>query len=127
MSYQSKIFVAERLIVPYDPRYTEATGKTAYISSIMYAAMDLRRMPADFPDIFTQPVTWKLYGDNEAELTEDKYGDTCRFTDLQTVIDYLEQSEAAEHYRRNTPAIAMLKAYAVETWDGELIVIHYGC
>lgn len=126
MSYQSRIFVAEKFSVPYDPRYTEATGKTEYTSSIMYADMRLSRMPADFSDIFTQPVTWEITGDNEADLTADRYGDTCRFTDLQTVIDYLERSETAEHYRRNTPAIAMLKAYAAETWDGDLIVIHYG-
>lgn len=53
-------------------------------------------------------------------------GDTCRYTDLQTVIDYLEKSEATEHRRRNAPAIAMLKAYAAEQWDDEMIVIHYG-
>lgn len=126
MNYESRIFVAGKFSVPYDPRYTEATGKTEYTAAEKFADMRLSRMPFDFKDIFTQPVTWKFYGDNDINYTEDRYGDTCRYTDLQTVIDYLEKSEATEHRRRNAPAIAMLKAYAAEQWDDEMIVIHYG-
>ena len=86
-----------------------------------------------FVDIFEKPIDFELYGDGfeidsdkEYNMTEDCYGDRCCYADIQTVIDWLENAEAAEHYRRFTPAIAMLKAYAAEEWDGELVVIHYG-
>lgn len=126
MSYESRIFVAEKFSVPYDPRYAEATGKTEYIAATILADMRLSRMPQDFTSIFTQLVTWKFTSDNDIDFTFDRYGDNCHYTDLQTVIDYLEKSEVAEHRRRNIPAIAMLKAYAAEMWDNEIIVIHYG-
>lgn len=86
-----------------------------------------------FSNIFTTPIESEIYGDGfkenseeEYTLTEDRYGDICKYTDVQTVIDWMEKAEENEHYRRFTPAIAMLKAYAAETWDGELVVIHYG-
>lgn len=119
MSYESRIFVAEKITLPH-------TEKTEYTISTTLADMRLSRMPNSFPEIFTNEIAWEIYGDNETDLTKDKYGDTCHYADIQTVIDYLESIEPQDYYRRIPPALAMLKAYAAPQWGKELIVIHYG-
>lgn len=133
MGYESRIIVAEKCEARYNELYAKAKGKETYVFSLTLADMKLSRMPYDFPKIFTNEVDWELLGEGfemnsekELNITEDSYGDICRYTDLETVIKYLENAEAEEHYRRLTPAIAMLKAYAAEKWDNPLIVIHYG-
>lgn len=133
MGYESRIIVAEKCKIKYNESYAKEVGKEYYEFSVMLADMRLSCMPRSFTDIFTNPVEWELLGegfemnsDKEFNITKDMYGDLCCYTDLQTVIDYLEKSETEDHYRRNNPAIAMLKAYAAETWDYPLIVIHYG-
>lgn len=131
MGYESRIFVAEKHTVK------RADG-TEYVFSTRLADMKLSRMYNGFTSLFTKTVDWKIYGDNDVDLTKDCYGDTCTYTDnIESVIEFLEKCEQKEHYRRVTPALAMLKAYAAENWDddqgskfpqsrNELIVIHYG-
>ena len=116
MGYESKIIVAKlcNLAPFYDDEF-----------SVELARMNLSKA-GGIEKIFNEPVTWKMYGDNDCDMTEDKYGDTCRYTDIQTVIDWLEKAKTKEHYRRLAPALAMLRAYAAEIWGDPLIVIHYG-
>lgn len=125
MGYESRIIVAR--IGELDLR---SGDKEKYC--VKLAEMWMSRC-GNFVDIFEKPIDFELYGDGfemssdeEYKMTEDCYGKRCCYADMQTVIDWLEKAEAAEHYRRFTPAIAMLKAYAAEEWDGELVVIHYG-
>ena len=122
MGYESRIIVAQRSV-----------WKSGYVHYSKLADMRLCCCGYGFRDIFTTPIESPIYGDGfkensmeEYELTEDEYGDICTYTDIQTVIDWLEKAEAEEHYRRFTPAIAMLKAYAAETWEGDIVVVHYG-
>ena len=122
MGYESRIIVARRSKWDNGCVWFEKLGEM-WMSCCGYG----------FREIFTTEIESNIYGDGfkrnsdeEIELTEDCYGDICKYTDIQTVIDWLEKAEAEEHYRRFTPAIAMLKAYAAEEWDGELVVIHYG-
>ena len=123
MGYESRIIVAKR--------YTFNHKGDIWFEKL--AEMWLSKAGYDFPEIFTTEIESNIYGDGfkmnsdeEIELTEDKYGDICKYAPIQTVIDWLEKAEAKEHYRRFTPAIAMLKAYAAEKWEGDLVVIHYG-
>ena len=123
MGYESRIIVAKRTV----------WDDSGLVWFEKLADMYLSKVGGNFPDIFTTEVESNIYGDGfkmnseeEIELTEDKYGDTCCYTDVQTVIKWLENAEAEEHYRRFTPAIAMLKAYAAEKWEGDIVVIHYG-
>lgn len=123
MGYESRIIVARR----------DVFEGTEEIWFEKLADMRLSCCGYGFPEIFTTEIEANIYGDGfeenskeEYDLTEDKYGDICKYTDVQTVINWLENAEAKEHYRRFTPAIAMLKAYAAEKWDGKLVVIHYG-
>ena len=122
MGYESKIIVAVRYKM----------ANCIWFDKL--ATMDLSRVGGNFRDIFTTEIESNIYGDgyepNSSEdsyvMTEDKYGDICKYTDVQTVIDWLENTQGNMHYRRFAPAIAMLKAYMGEVWDGDLVVIHYG-
>lgn len=121
MAYESKIIIAE------------LCEMENYKCSLEIARINLSRAGEGFTDIFTNTLDWEICGDGfemnstkEFDMTEDSYGDICRYTDLQTVIDYMEKSEAYEHYRRFGVALAMLKAFQNEKWDYPLIVIHYG-
>jgi len=123
MGYESRIIVARRTVW--------ASSGLVWFEKL--SEMWLSKVGYNFPEIFTTEIESDIYGDGfkknsdeEYELTEDKYGDICKYTDVQTVIDWLENAEAKEHYRRFTPAIAMLKAYAAEKWEGDIVVIHYG-
>lgn len=123
MGYESRIIVARRTV----------WEKSGLVWFEKLADMRLAVCGYGFPEIFTTEIESNIYGDGfkensdeEYELTEDKYGAICKYTDVQTVIDWMEKREEKSHYRRFTPAIAMLKAYAAEKWDGELVVIHYG-
>lgn len=120
MGYESRIIIAEKHSV-------KRVDGTEYIFSTRLADMKLSRMWNGFTSLFTKTVEWEIYGDNDVDLTTDCYGDTCTYTDdIESVIKFLEECEKKEHYRRVTPALAMLKAYAAEEWEGDLIVIHYG-
>lgn len=123
MGYESRIIVARRTV-------WEGSGLVWFEK---LSEMWLSKVGYNFPEIFTTEIESNIYGDGfkensdeEYELTEDHYGDVCKYADVQTVIDWLENAEAKEHYRRFTPAIAMLKAYAAEKWEGDIVVIHYG-
>ena len=123
MGYESRIIVARRDV-------WEERGLVWYEK---LAEMWLGKVYRDFYKIFTTEIESNIYGDGfkensdeEYELTEDRYGDICKYAPIQTVIDWLEKEDAKEHYCRFTPAIAMLKAYAMEKWEGDLVVIHYG-
>ena len=118
MGYESRIIVARRI-------------RSCMVEKL--SEMWLSKVGYNFPEIFTTEIESNIYGDGfkensdeEYELTVDNYGNICKYADVQTVIDWLENAEAKEHYRRFTPAIAMLKAYAAEKWKGDIVVIHYG-
>lgn len=122
MGYESRIIVARRSV-----------WESGYIYYEQLADMQLAKVGGNFPSIFTTEIESDIYGDGfkensdeEYTLTEDCYGKTCCYAPIQTVIDWLEKAETEEHYRRFTPAIAMLKAYAAEKWEGDIVVIHYG-
>ena len=123
MGYESRIIVARRTV-------WERSGLVWFEK---LSEMWLSKVGYNFPEIFTTEIESNIYGDGfkensdeEYELTEDCYGDVCKYADVQTVIDWFENAEAKEHYRRFPPAIAMLKAYAAEKWEGDIVVIHYG-
>lgn len=123
MGYESRIIVASRI----------KWEKSGLVWFEKLADMRLSKCGHGFSELFTTEIESNIYGDGfkanseeEYELTVDKYGEICKYTDVQTVINWLESREAENHYRRFAPAIAMLKAYAAEAWNGEIVVIHYG-
>lgn len=128
MGYEHKIIVAQKVV------NDQVVNRDPDIFSITLAEMKLSRTGSGFDELFTKEIDWQLFSDypcidckRDIEITTDCYGDTCTYTDdIQSVIAWLEQKNYQEHYRRYTPAIAMLKAYVAENWDHPLILIHYG-
>ena len=128
MGYEHKIIVAQKVV------NDQVVNRDLDIFSITLAEMKLSRTDSGFDNLFTKKIDWQIFSDypcndcnHDIEITTDCYGDTCTYTDdIQSVIAWLEQENHKEHYRRYTPAIAMLKAYAAESWDWPLIIIHYG-
>lgn len=113
MGYESRIIIAE--VGEYD---LKSGGKQKYCMKL--GQMWLSKC-GNFADIFTTPIDFDLFGDGfeensheEYNMTVDCYGDTCCYADLQTVIDYLENYETNDHYRRFAVALAMLKAFQAE-------------
>lgn len=124
MGYESRLIVAKRTV-------QERSG-LVWFEKI--AEINMCVCGADFRYIFTTEIESNIYGDGYEKgstedsyvMTEDKYGKVCKYTDLQTVIDYMEKEETKEHYRRYAVALAMLKAFQAEEWESPLVVIHYG-
>ena len=124
MGYESKLIVAKRTV-------QERSG-LVWFEKI--AEINMSMCGTNFRYIFTTEIESNIYGDGFEKgstedsyvMTEDRYGKVCKYTDLQTVIDYMEKEEAKEHYRRFAVAIAMLKAFRAEEWESPLVVIHYG-
>ena len=93
MGYESRIIVASRYIFDHSGEiWFEKLGE-----------MWLSKCGYGFPEIFTTEIESNIYGDGfkmnsdeEIELTEDKYGDICKYAPIQTVIDWLEKAEAKE-------------------------------
>ena len=85
-----------------------------------------------FTDIFDTPIDFNLYmGDldpngmyNEEDYRKDKYDKHCCYTDLQTVIDWLRNSETIKDYDRAWNCLQCL--VAIQNTYPEAVVVHYG-
>lgn len=128
MGYESRVIIALKHTI-------ERNNGEPYTFSNRLVTVDLSVCGYGFTELFEHKVDWSIFSpypcnkcQDDIEITKDCYGDTCTYTsDIEGLIEWLENHERVEHYRRFTPLIAMLKAYAAEDWDGdELIVIHYG-
>lgn len=119
MSYESRIFVVNRSV-------HKGINET-YVYGEKIADVKMSRMLDSFTNLFNQKIDYKLYIDNCDESTQtDKYGEIMRYTDRQTVIDYLEELiESGDNYRRLTILLGLLKGINEEQWD-DIQVVHYG-
>ena len=124
MGYESKLIIAKR----------DVWTRCGSVWFEKLAEINMSVCGTGFRDIFTTEIESDIFGDGFEKgstedtfvMTEDCYGKVCKYTDLQTVIDYMEKEEAKEHYRRYAVALAMLKAFQAEEWESSLVVIHYG-
>lgn len=123
MSYENRIFVVD-------------TWRTEYNSTLfpeIIADYSLSRLDYDvdgkvFDQIFDIDVDFELYGDNDFELTFDKYGKRIKAAKIQTVIEYLKKYREIHWHRRIAPVIAMLEVFEknADEWNNNLLVVHYG-
>ncbi len=120
MGYESRLFIMNRTT-------WENTDKTVYHYAQELARINMCVMGYDngFIELFTMPVDFEIYGDNDADLTTDKYGDHVKYADFDTVIAWLEEIIKTDNYRRLKPLLAYLKAFDKTQWE-DLIVVHYG-
>ena len=120
MSYESRIFVVERNEI-------ENRDGTSYVYAEKIADIKMCSMYNGFRDIFDKEVDYELYIDSgEKSTSTDMYGDKMKYTDVQTVIDYLEKLiDSGETYRRLSLLLGMLKGIDTSQWN-DIQVVHYG-
>ena len=120
MSYESRIFVVERNEI-------ENRDGTSYVYAEKIADVKMCSMYNGFKNIFDKEVDYELYIDSGEESTStDMYGDKMKYTDVQTVIDYLEKLiDRGETYRRLPLLLGMLKGIDTSQWN-DIQVVHYG-
>lgn len=116
MGYESRVFVINVNRHNDDWIYGEK------IADIRMSKM------GNFRDIFKQPIDYKIYVDSgDIDVDEDCYGDHLCYTDIDTVVEWLEtvpKNEGWDDYRRIKPLIGLLKGFNKEEWK-ELQVVHY--
>lgn len=132
MSYESKVFLIDR------NEHESANGIWVYGDEI--ARFELSCMGhqkyngVEFRDLFKTPVDFDLYENPDKEeagenyYKEDMCGAICKYTnDIDGVIAWLEQSEAADHRRRAKLLLNFLRCVKYSSGDfRQLVIVHYG-
>ena len=120
MGYESRIFVVNRNEHDYP-------DGTSYVYAEKIADIKMSSMYPGFRNLFDKKVDYELYIDNGDESTStDMYGQKMKYTDVQTVIDYLEKLiDSGETYRRLPLLLGLLKGIDTSQWN-EIQIVHYG-
>lgn len=130
MGYESKIFVCNVYNLHDDKDRIKYGNKIA--------VFDLCKMGYDkyngktFTQLFDTPINFDLFldGDEDNEVTEDKYGDILTYTeDIDSVIEWLEEFITDVDYRRAELFLEFLVALqgqiVTNKWDN-IVLVHYG-
>ena len=128
MGYESKMHIMRRV------EYELPNGETR-VWGDPFAEFDLCKMGYEgvtgyefygstFRSIFDTDIDFDLYVNDEA-TREDCYDATCQYTDIDTVIDWLELSEVVKEWWRADVFLRFLKTLK-EAGHDDLIVVHYG-
>lgn len=123
MSYENRIFIVDTWITEYN-----STLFPEIIADYSLSRLDYDVNGKVFDQIFDIDVDFELYGDNDFELTFDKYGKRIKAAKIQTVIEYLKKYREIHWQRRIAPVIAMLEVFEknADEWNNNLLVVHYG-
>lgn len=124
MGYESKLYVMQRRDFTMKNRDGE---EMCFISAGEIAQFDMGKMVPRFRDLFVDEVDFDVYGDNGEPINEDCYGKKLEYAPARKVIEWLDAEVKCDDYRRLKPLLAFLKALELESWDGELVIVHYGC
>lgn len=134
MGYESKIVIVERTSGTYP------SGKN-FVSASEIARFDLCKMGyeqvngKEFHKIFTIPIDFDIYvrtdepeQDYDPEYWRvDCYGDHCAWATVDDVIDWLEQSQVVNEYRRAELFLDFCKALKAHESDyKQICLVHYG-
>ena len=130
MGYESKILVVLR---------HHHKGQIGKDYAELLATVNLSKMRYEFVKLFDKDIDFDMYLENtENPLTEDKYGDTVKYTDLKSVIDYLKneiKEDGDKPYRRSIMLLNLLRAFKNRKtrWQfhskgdfAKIQIIHYG-
>ena len=120
MGYESRLYIADRRVIP-----AAKEGCDDWIYAEQIAQFNMCCMEMSFRTLFKNPVDFDFTGENDEDLTEDKYGEKVKYSDVQPVIEWFKEAQKRQHYRRAVPLVAFLEALKPEEWE-HLIIIHYG-
>lgn len=116
MSYESRIIIMEKS--KNEELFNMYGG--CYIADVLMSRCD-----NEFHALFDEEIPFELLGDRDCDLTEDKYGERCCYTDLQSVLLFL--ATVRKQYRRYDMLYNLLKSFKEPEWENEeIIVVHYG-
>ena len=127
MGYESKIIFVER------HKYSSGCVYGQEISIWDMCKMGWYEFNGkSFKDIFTIPIDFDLnlngdVCDEEARI--DNYGEHCKYTDVNTIINWLEKYVSKVEYRRADLLLAFcysLKEQINNNRWNEICVVHYG-
>lgn len=79
-------------------------------------------------ELFNKPFECKMYAeDGNTEIKEDNCGEKLKYTDLLTVISWLEKEVRTSKLRRLKPLLSLLKGFDLSEWkDGKIRIVHFG-
>lgn len=122
MGYESRLYVVQEFEVSSDKVYAS-----------IIAELNMSCVGGRVLEVFKEESKAELYGDNDTNLTYDKYGKHITSVDLPTLVKALVEDnkkykeDNGETYRRYDIALGLLKAFDSEAWNYEtLMVYHYG-
>lgn len=120
MSYESRIFVMNRRVIKAtEPKFND------YIYAENITTFNMCSMENSFKNLFKKPVDFSITGENDEDLTVDKYGEKVTAAEIAPVIEWLKEKVKTENYRRLKPFLAYLETLNPAEWD-ELLLVHYG-
>lgn len=123
MGYESRLYVMKRS----EYAYVSGDGEEKRdIFAIEIARFDMCKMAPSFRDLFTEPTDFDVYGEGDGPIGVDCYGDELAYAPASKVAEWLEAEVERSDYRRLRPLLAFLVSAEAESWDGELVVVHYG-
>ena len=117
MSYESRLLVVNL--------ETYAIDNEIHQYADIIADLLLGEIGADFQDLFTKKVDFKLYNIANEDLHQDKYNQPLFMSEIQPVIKWLEHRCQIDDYRRLKPTLALLKAIELSQWE-KIVIVHYG-
>ena len=80
----------------------------------------------EFRNLFNKEIDFDFYAENGNDLLKtDCYGDILKYTDITTVINYIEKISKNSDYRRLKPLLSLLKGFNLIQWRN-LYIVHYG-
>ena len=133
MSYESRIIVVDR------SEFERAD--TNFVCAFEVFRFDLCAMGSDtvnrklFYDIFDTEIDFDLlWREHEVDTDEDPdgykkdyYGEWCKYTTLDNVIEWLSKAKITKEYRRAKSLLAILRAFKRNEADyDQICVVHFG-
>ena len=120
MGYESRIFIMDR------NTYKGIDGNDhSWAEQIAMVNMCKMGYDSGFHELFTEPIDYKIFIDEEHDVDEDCYGEHLKSATVQAVIDWLEKEIETDDYRRLPVLLGLLKGFQTDRWS-ELQVVHYG-
>ena len=129
MGYESRIYVAD----VHDGKFKwveiiacmKMSKMGSAFSELFKDELPCQFYPIDYSDRYVDPQTGNPIKAEADTIETDNYGDTPKCADIETVIQFLEEMEGTEHYRRATMLLGLLKSIDKSEWDN-IKVIHMG-
>lgn len=117
MGYESKLYIVQVLDGSYD--------KKGFTDTLTIATIDLCKVGIPLKRFFAKESGCNVQHGDECKYKDSYDKPLLRCTDLQGFIEWMEEQEKHQHYRRWGMAISLLKEIKPEEWK-HIEVLHYG-